>query len=288
MVDTKKDELTYELEQLKQKRVIKRYDTNFNSFTDKYDIWVKWADGHASTFNGINSIDDFKRELASALPVKKSYKCHLCRNYIPECDGCRRGYYNSLFIPCPDFRSKEFPPTDKEATEALKSIIKDTRMMVGPEAEAHKYADELASYILQKNGYHKGIEIFNTIDKGYEGIEGDEEYLEYDDVLPWQCLLCRKQKTYEGGCIDGLDEGWEMRNNCAYFSHVEFPMQPDEFIFFMDSIREESRGEYAECTDEVVHYNMDKLMMIVLNSLGYSKFARLYEDMDKHYLSVPF
>lgn len=280
--------LIEELERLKRDRVIRRYNTNYNSLTDKYDIWIEWADRHAGTISGVLTVDDLRKEMASALPVKKSYKCHLCRNYIRECDGCRRGYYNSLFIPCPDFRSKEFPPTDREAVEALKSIMKETANMIGPEAEAHKYADELITYILKSKGYDDGIKIFDRLEKGYEGLDHEEEFLDFNDILPWQCLLCRYQRTFEGGCRDGLDEGYIINNQCEQFTHVETPMDHKEFLYFMNCIMEEYEDPDCECSREVVHYNMDTLMAIVVDSLGYTKFAKMYRDMDKHYLDVPF
>lgn len=282
--------LRAELENMKTEGMIRRYDVMYKPFTGKFDIWLEWADYHASNICGVITVEDLKKELNTMLPVKKSFKCFLCRFYMPRCDGCKKGYFNSIFIPCPDFKPKEFEPTDKETAKSLKSIIKETANMVGPDAEAHKLADDLLCYILEAKGYEKGVGIFKHLEKGFEGDSDEYDYLAYNDIIQWQCIMCRYAKTFESGCRDGLDEGWFMSNECTQFKHQEFPISPGEFEMYMQMLLEEKDclEESDVRLDEEIHYNMDKLMMYVVRSLGYTETADIYETMNKHYLQVPF
>lgn len=281
--------LRTELEEMKVNGQIRRYDVTYKPFTGKFDICLEWADYRVSNICGVVTVDELKAEFNKMLPVKKSFKCFLCRYYVQKCDGCKKGYFNSIFVPCPDFKAKEIEPSDKETSQSLKSIIKETANMFGPDAESHKLADELMCYILEAKGYEKGVKVFKKLIKGYEGFDDECEYLQYNDIIQWQCIMCRYAKQLEGGCRDGLDEGWYMNNECPQFKHLETPITPSEFEMYMEMLMDE-----RECSDEIddldeeLHYNMDKLITYVVRSLGYSKTADIYESMNKHYLTVPF
>lgn len=290
--DEYKELLHRELDKLKRQKVIRRYDTTYNSFTGKFDIWVEWFDKHATNFHGILTADDLAKEFSKSLPVKKSYKCSLCKNYVPDCDGCRYGYFNSLFIPCPDFKESEFAPSDMDMCEALTRLKEQCKNMIEPDVEIHKKADELLCYILNRKGYNKGVKKYNDIPyKSYDvDIDDASEYLNYSDVIQWQCLLCRYNIIRTHQCRDGLDEGWIRSNDCEQFRHIESAISPEDFAIYMDYIIEEGQAMKEDETDyaEIIHWNTDQLLSIVAESLGYINFVKMYRGLNNHYLDIPF
>lgn len=291
--DEIKEMLEAELSAMQRDKKIRRFTTTYNAFRGKFDIWFEWPDGCSCNLKDIGSVEDLKTEFKLCLPVKKSYKCSLCAHYIRECDGCRKGYFNSMFIPCPDFKETEIPPSDDALCKALALLKAECGSMVGPEAEIHKRADELICYILERKGYSKGVKKFNDIPyKGYEKPMSDEcdEYLNYNDMIQWQCIMCRNALR-EGGCRDGLDEGWFMSNQCTEFKHLESAISPYDFELYLGMLIEEGnilKEDDCMYYSEILHWNADKLLCYVVESLGYTKFAKLYSELEKHYLDVPF
>lgn len=277
-----KEMLEVELSNMKTDKKIRRFSIN-STLTDKFNIWIEWADGHACTLSDILTVKDMKNELAKSLPVKKSWKCHICRYYIKNCDGCKKGFYNSIFIPCPDWRTPEFQPTDKELSSCLKALINESKNLNLPMVHIHKGADWIMSYILDLVGYD--LKLYNKIPKGYE--DDPDNYCDtFTPTVDWQCTLCRRFDNRNLTCLDGLSEGWVTENHCPMFKHVEEPISKDFFKYTMGVIFREH--EDNDLCWEAVHYNMDRFMSYVIESLGYFEFAKMYRGLDLQYLDIPF
>ena len=81
-IEDLKEMLWVELSNMKQDKKVRRFEVTFNSSTKKFDIWLEWLDGHPCALDDILTVQDLKTELAKSLPVKKSWKCHICRYYL--------------------------------------------------------------------------------------------------------------------------------------------------------------------------------------------------------------
>lgn len=282
-IEELKELLEVELFNMKQYKKIRRYEVGFNSLTEKFDVWIEWADKHACTFHDILTVQDLKNELAKSLPVKKSWKCHICRYYLKNCDGCKKGFYNSIFIPCPDWKGPEYQPTDKDLCNCLKTLISESTQMTSPIVHIHKGADWIMSYILDLVGYD--LSLYKKIPKGYE--EDPDNYIDtFEPTISWQCILCRGYDYRERHCRCGLDEGWVHENHCESFIHIENAIDNKFFKYIMDIIYRER--EDNELSWEAVHYNMDRFMSYVIESLGYFEFAKMYRKLKLQYLEIPF
>ena len=280
-----KEMLWVELSNMKQDKKIRRFEVTFNSSTNKFDIWLEWLDGHACTLDDILTVQDLKSELAKSLPVKKSWKCHVCRYYLKNCDGCKKGFYNSMFIPCPDWKGPEYQPTDKDLCDAFDALIVESKQMTSPIVHVHKGTDWLMTYILNLVGYD--LSLYNKTPKGYE--EDPDNYCDtFAPIVFWQCILCRRYDNRNLRCLDGLDEGWVHENHCPSFIHVEEPINQKFFKYMMNLIYNEKAENEAELSWEAMHFNMDRFMSYVIESLGYFKFAKKYRDLELEYLEVPF
>jgi hypothetical protein len=56
----------------------------------------------------------------------------------------------------------------------------------------------------------------------------------------------------------------------------------------MDMIYNEKAENEAELSWEAIHFNMDRFMSYVIESLGYFEFAKKYRELKLEYLEVPF
>ena len=274
--------LEQELEAMKLRKEVRRYSVTYKPFTGKFDIWFEFPDGNATTFPDILTVDDFKGQFANCLPVKKSWKCHICRYYIKNCDGCKRGFYNSMFIPCPDWKGPEFAPEDKDMVDALESLKREAYCM--PEI-LHKGADWLMTFILKIYGYYNGLSIYEKTPKGY--WKDTKGYVDiYENIINWQCLLCNKFNNRTMTCTEGLDEGWIQENHCSTFVPLPDSITPEFFKYLMSLIKQEHDDN--DLSWEATHYNMDRAMSFTIQSLGYFEFAKKYRELKLDYLDVPF
>ena len=279
------DDLKALVDEMYNKKQIKRFSITHHSMTKKYAVWIEFPDGNATTFS-VNNAEELKSEMAKALPVKKSWKCHICRYYLKNCDGCKKGFYNSMFIPCPDWKGPEFQPSDKDLCKALDRLLAESKQMYIPEESIHKGVDWMVHYILELFSYDKGLKLYDAIPKGY-WIGRDEDSDAEAPIVFWQCSLCRNYIWRERRCRDGIDEGWTINNACSWFRHIEEAIKPDMFEYMMTMIYNEKME--AEVSYECVHYNMDKLMLYVVEHLGYFEFAEKVRDIELFgYMDAPF
>lgn len=278
-----KEMLEVELSNMKMDKKLRRFNVTLNALSNKFDVWIEWSDGHAGNFNDILTVTDLKTVLNNSLPVKKSWKCRICRFYIKASDGCKKGFYNSMFIPCPDWRGAEYQPTDDDMCKALDILVEESQAMVSPIVHIHKGADWLMTYILDMVGYD--LTLFNKIPKGYE--EDPDNYIEFVDIIPWQCYLCREFVNRDMSCKWGHLEGWQRPNECRFYkSSIGESINQKFFKYTMEVIFNEK--EDNEVSWETIHYNMDRFMSYVIESLGYFKFAKKYRELKLQYLDVPF
>ena len=283
--DEIKASLEQELDAMKHNNQVKRYSVTYKPFTGKFDIWYEYPDGHATTFKDILSIDQLRAQLARCLPVKKSWKCYICRYYLKQSDGCKKGFYNSAFVPCPDWKGPEFFPDDKDFCKALDILIAESQQFQDPIEYIHKGVDWMLTFIIKMRGYSEGLKLFEKLPKGY-WIDKDELCECREPIIPWQCTLCTNFIWRENHCKSGLDEGWETNNECRYFVHIPEPISESMFLYLMETIYAEHNDN--EASYECIHYNMDKLMSYVVQSLGYVEFAKRFRKLELEYLDVPF
>lgn len=283
--DEIKASLEQELNAMKHNNQVRRFEVTYKPFTGKFDIWYEYPDGHATTFKDILEIDQLRAQLARCLPVKKSWKCYICRYYLKQSDGCKKGFYNSAFVPCPDWKGPEFFPEDKDFCKALDILIAESQQFQDPIEHIHKGVDWMLTWIIKMRGYSEGLKLFEKLPKGY-WIDKDELCECETSIIPWQCTLCTKFLWREDHCKDGLDEGWEPSNECRYFVHIPEPISESMFLYLMNDIYNEH--EENEASYECIHYNMDKLMSYVVQSLGYVEFAKRFRKLELEYLDVPF
>lgn len=283
--DEIKRELEIELERLKERNQVRRYTVTYRPFTGKFEVWYEFPDGHATTFSDILDMNDLKDKLSKCLPVKKSWKCHICRNFVKKDDRCKVGYYNSSFIPCPDWSGPEFMPTDKDFCDSVDILEAESKQFIDGIEHIHKGVDWIMTFILKMYGYHDGLKLFNQLPKGFcKDIDDACEC--QTPILSWQCALCRKFSWRETHCIFGLDEGWIANNECYEFIHIEEPINDKMFLYLMEMIYAEHNDN--EAAYECLHYNMDKLMSYVVESLGYVQLAKKIRKLPLEYLDVPF
>lgn len=277
--------LENELYSLKNHGQLKRWSTTYNAMTGKFDIWYEFPDGHATTFTNILTVDDLRLALGSCLPCKKSWKCHICRYYLKNSDGCKKGFYNSIFIPCPDWKGPENQPSDKDLCKCLDILISESAQMTEPMEMIHKGIDWIVCFMLKLLGYSEGLKSFDSLPKGY--LKDIDEAVNCEEpIVLWQCMLCQNHIWKEQHCKYGLDEGWERNNKCGSFCHISNQINPKMFIYMMDMIYNEKIE--AEVSYECIHMNMDRLMWYVLRSLGYFDFIKKVQKLDLEYLDVPF
>lgn len=282
-----RDGLNYILEEMVKAGRVEHYKIDFNSITQSFDVSFRLKSGFCRSYKNLLSPEDLSERIKYNVINHRSYICKLCTYYHPESGGCKLARTCVDCVGCKEFRYGEIPPTDTLLYSALMRVKEQYRNNMQKEIKMHKTTDDLLLDILEKSGYEKGVARIRAVEKGYLKHPAECEHIKHNDMINWQCYICRYRSNLPSlDCQKNLQDWPAPNNECNGFSIQELPIDPYVFNYILEVMLDECNE--CEVNPETLHYNIDKIILYTLKSLGFTKTAKEYEAMEKHYIKPPF
>lgn len=283
----KEDLETYLWQYIDQGYLTSKSSIIFNSMTQSFDVWCEQADLYAFNIKSVISIESLKKGLVKNLTMKLNHVCELCKYYDSTKDICMKEHKNSIITPCEDMEWGKYLPEDAKIASVLKKLPNDYKSYNLWEEMVHQEADEIVCKILETHGYNKGVDIFRKLTKGYSVPLPESQPFDPDAMIPWQCVICRNIRKRDEDCRFGYSDWPKYQNNeCEDFALPQSTIEPKAFTTYMNYILEELDAD--DVNIELVHYNMDKLLCYILESLGYVQTVEQFKKLPLNYILIPF